>query len=150
MTAAKTRPRAGALGVGYEGCDLQQFVEGLVAAGVETLVDVRLTPISRKRGFSKNALREALATAGIAYEHYRELGNAKSNRAGFGGDADELATARRCYAESISGPDADNVLAGLAGRASSEVLAVLCFEADQARCHRDIVLDEIARRSAST
>jgi hypothetical protein len=39
---------------------------------VSRLVDVRLTPISRKRGFGKTALRTALAEAGIAYDHRRE------------------------------------------------------------------------------
>ncbi|WP_275295399.1 DUF488 domain-containing protein [Amycolatopsis sp. La24] len=149
MTAARTRRRAGVLGVGYEGRDLGEFVDSLTAAGVQTLVDVRFTPISRKRGFSKTALRTALAEAGIAYEHHRELGNAKENRAGFAGDAEELAAARQRYADAIDTSEARAVLDDLARRAKTGALAVLCFEADQSRCHRDVVLAEIARRSPS-
>ena len=36
--------------------------------------------------------------------------------------------------------------AELASLVASECVAVLCFEADQHRCHRDVVLREIARR----
>lgn len=51
--------------VGYEGQGLTGFVGSLRAQGVEILADVRLTPISRKKGFSKTALRAALADAGV-------------------------------------------------------------------------------------
>ncbi|WTY53947.1 DUF488 domain-containing protein [Micromonospora sp. NBC_01412] len=57
-----------------------------------------MTPISRKRGFSKSALSQALATQGIVYEHRRELGNPKENRPGFGGTREELESARAVYA----------------------------------------------------
>ncbi|MDR1430587.1 MAG: DUF488 domain-containing protein, partial [Propionibacteriaceae bacterium] len=47
------------------------------------LVDVRQTPISRKRGLSKTALGAALSEAGIDYIHLRELGNPRDNRDGY-------------------------------------------------------------------
>ena len=51
--------------------------------GVTRLVDVRLTPISRKPGLSKTALGRELAAVGMVYEHRRELGNpARSDRSG--------------------------------------------------------------------
>lgn len=84
MTAATTL-EPGLLGVGHEGQTIDSFLSELLAMGVSRLVDVRLTPVSRKRGFSKSALAQALAGAGISYEHRRELGNPKVNRAGFGG-----------------------------------------------------------------
>ncbi|PPJ18215.1 hypothetical protein C5E45_10195 [Nocardia nova] len=43
----------------------------LAEAGVATVVDVRLTPISRKPGLSKTKLSAALAEAGIRYVHLR-------------------------------------------------------------------------------
>ncbi|WP_218061767.1 DUF488 domain-containing protein [Planobispora rosea] len=85
-------------GIGYEGCGLGEFIRRLRRENVELLIDVRLNPISRKRGFSKTALSNALADAGIVYEHMRELGNPKWNRAGFGGESAELRTARDVYA----------------------------------------------------
>jgi uncharacterized protein (DUF488 family) len=136
---------SGALGAGYEGRDIDAFVTDLVDRGVTRLVDVRLTPISRKRGFSKTALREALAGAGIAYEHRRELGNPKDNRAGFGGSDQDLARAKAAYARLLSAPEARASLEELRARAEQERIVVLCFEADQRRCHRDVVLAELSR-----
>ena len=43
-------------------------------------LDVRQIAGSRRRGFSKTALREALAGAGIDYRHLPELGNPKPIR----------------------------------------------------------------------
>jgi uncharacterized protein (DUF488 family) len=145
----RTASGTGVIGVGYEGRALPDFVDDLVAAGVGTLADVRLTPISRKKGFSKTALSAALSAAGISYRHYPQLGNPKPNRAGFSGPADELLHARSVFAEWISRPDAADALESLAVLARHERVAVLCFEADQARCHRDVVLAEVTDRAVS-
>jgi hypothetical protein len=51
--------------IGYEGVELKDFITALKAAGATVLLDVRELPISRRRGFSKNALKAALAEAGI-------------------------------------------------------------------------------------
>lgn len=138
--------RDGAIGVGYEGQEIRDFVAALVHRGITRLVDVRLTPISRKRGFSKTALREALLEAGIQYDHRRELGNPKTNRAGFAGSEPELAEAKARYVATLDTDEARRSLDDLAQLAVKESLAVLCFEADQRRCHRDVVLEEIAGR----
>jgi hypothetical protein len=52
----------------------------LLSAGVERLVDVRELPLSRRRGFSKTALSDALRAAGIDYVHVKALGTPKPNR----------------------------------------------------------------------
>lgn len=50
--------------VGYERRSIEEFVEMLSANRVDVLVDVRLNPISRKRGFSKTALTKASVKSG--------------------------------------------------------------------------------------
>lgn len=144
----------GLAGVGYEGLTVEALTESLVAAGVSRLVDVRLNPISRKPGLSKSALSRAMADAGIVYEHRRELGNPKANRAGFGGSEVELAQARSVFAALLRRPESQAALAAMAEAGTRERVVLLCFEADQHRCHRDVVLDEVQRRvvnvSAST
>src|SRR5215475_5885808 len=99
-------PKADIVGVGYEGRTIDDFVVDLAARGVEVLADVRLTPISRKKGFSKRQLAQALAAVGITYQHLPELGNPKDNRAGFAGDNDELNRARSLFSERIALPAA--------------------------------------------
>jgi uncharacterized protein (DUF488 family) len=64
----------GIVGIGYEVLDLEQFVARLLGNRIDVLADVRLTPISRKRGFSKTALGEAVSTAGVEYVHLSERG----------------------------------------------------------------------------
>ena len=82
----------GVVGVGYQQRPVDEFVSDLARMGVAVVVDVRLTPISRRPGFSKTGLARALAGAGICYEHRPELGNPKPNRAGFAGSAGRGAT----------------------------------------------------------
>jgi uncharacterized protein (DUF488 family) len=136
----------GLLGIGYQGCTLDDLVASLLTSGVSRLVDVRLNPLSRKPGLSRNALARALADAGIAYEHRRELGNPKENRAGFAGTAAGRNAARARYRASLRRPEAREALDAVAAAATRERVAVLCFEAEQSRCHRDVVLHEVRRR----
>lgn len=147
MTITPTTRTAGLIGIGYEGSDLDGFVAELVGRGVTRLIDVRLTPISRKRGFSKTALGLALADVGIRYEHRPELGNPKDNRAGFAGSPEERAHARRVFAARLHQPEAARVLIDVARAAHQERVALLCFEADQERCHRDVVISELRIRT---
>lgn len=141
-TAKKeTRMTTGIVSVGYEGREIAEFVDDLRKRGVSTLVDVRLTPISRRPGFSKTRLKEALAAGGIEYLHYRELGNPKENRAAFRGKSVEEGRSR--FRALLSVPEAQAALGALGRRARQEVVAVLCFEKDQDACHRKVVIDVV-------
>lgn len=139
--------QVGIVGVGYEGRAIDEFVAELLGMGVTRLVDVRMTPISRKRGFSKSALSQALAAGGIAYEHRRELGNPKENRPGFGGTAAELRSAREVYASRLHDAESAAALDALAETARRELVALLCFEADESRCHRQVVMRALEARA---
>ena len=69
-----------AYSLGYEGISLDRYVELLKANGIEVLVDVRETPWSFKRGFTKQALSERLSSIGIRYVHVKSAGNPSRNR----------------------------------------------------------------------
>jgi uncharacterized protein (DUF488 family) len=140
--------RTGLIGIGYQGCELGPFLAGLARDGVGVVADVRLTPVSRKRGFSKRALAEALADAGIEYRHLPVLGNPKHNRAGFAGTEVELMEARRRYAAGLLTHQATETLALITQLAAVRRVALLCFEADQRRCHRDVIAAAIADPAA--
>jgi uncharacterized protein (DUF488 family) len=148
MTLGGAEP-TGLIGVGYEGQSIGSFIDMLLIQGVTHLVDVRLTPISRKPGFSKTALGHALAAADISYTHLPELGNPKSNRAGFAGDTAELTRARRFFVQQIRRPAAESALDTIAELAAHHRVAVLCFEADEQRCHRHVVLAQARQRASS-
>jgi len=143
---SKRQRCAGLVGVGYEGRTLEQLIAQLHALGVARLVDVRLTPLSRKPGLSKTALGQALGQAGIVYEHRRELGNPKANRPGFAGAGAAREDARGFYSELLREPAAEQALEDVAAAGRHERVAVLCFEADEDRCHRQVVIQEVQRR----
>ncbi|MER5871805.1 DUF488 family protein [Streptomyces sp. NPDC002044] len=137
-------PAPGLWSAGYEGRDIDSFVASLVESGIDVVADVRLNAISRKPGFSKTRLDQALAKAGIEYIHLRALGNPKDNRAPFW---EGRLSVGRAHFRSLLGSDvAQTALDQLTERASRSRVAVLCFEQDESRCHRHVVLTEIRKR----
>jgi uncharacterized protein (DUF488 family) len=125
-------------GIGYEGTTQPELIARLRDAGVATVADIRLNPVSRKPGFSKRGLSAALADAGIAYLHLPALGNPRELRAAFHGAAARLPAARARYAARLTSPEARAALAAI--RDAAQPVALLCLEADEARCHRYVVL----------
>lgn len=129
------------IGVGYEGASIDEFILTLKDHNVTTLVDVRLNAISRKPGFSKTKLQAALAAAGIAYEHLRALGNPKDNRAGFySTDPYERAAAEYRYHELLESEKGKGATARIHELAQGGTVALLCFESNESKCHRRVIL----------
>lgn len=132
------------LGIGYEGQTLDAFISKMSLRGVQTLVDVRLNAISRKRGFSKTALSEALRAAGIEYLHLPELGNHRDNRDGYATtDTIEAHQARDRFRDVLTSDRAVSTLERLASLARDRTIALFCFEADEEHCHRQQVREAL-------
>lgn len=131
--------------IGYEGADLDRFLSTLQDAGVAVLADVRAVALSRKRGFSKSALREALSQRDIGYDHFIRLGTPKEGRqAARAGDA---AMMKRIYCEEVlKTPEAEEAFEQLAELAQHQPICLLCFERDPAICHRRILSDRLHDR----
>jgi len=68
------------VGWGYQGRTPEDLIVAMGVRGATRLVDVRLTPVSRVRGFSKSRLRDRLETAGLVYEHRPGFGNPREKR----------------------------------------------------------------------
>jgi uncharacterized protein (DUF488 family) len=141
--------RPGIIGVGYQGQTIEQFVNVLEDMHVTCVIDVRLTPLSRKVGFSKGSLARTLTARGISYEHARVLGNPKVNRAGFAGNEQQLEAARLRYMGELDVTDGWMLVDELAARALTERLALLCFEAETQRCHRHVLLEQVQERRSA-
>jgi uncharacterized protein (DUF488 family) len=139
-----SQPAAGLFTVGYQGRGVSELIDALDSEGVTTVVDVRLVAWSRKRGYSRTALSEALSAAGLRYEHWRELGNPSEIRDLF--KAGETAEGRRQFRLRLRNGQS-SVVDRLVELASHERVALLCLEADHAQCHRDVVADEAALRT---
>jgi uncharacterized protein (DUF488 family) len=135
-------PKSPLVSLGYEGRSVDDVVAKLVGESVTVLVDVRLTPLSRKPGLSKRKLAEALEAAGIRYVHLRALGNPKDNRAQFrAGDPRSHAVFQRLIAEG----EGAQALRHVAQLLDGQTVALLCFERNHHACHRHLVAAELQR-----
>jgi len=123
--------------LGYEGASLDAVLSTLKQHKVVHVVDVRLTPLSRKRGFSKTALATAVHEWGIYYSHRPELGCPKDIRKRYQVTGDFSQYAKSYYRRVLSRRMAEVIQ--LAREAHSKHICLLCFEADAARCHRSLV-----------
>jgi uncharacterized protein (DUF488 family) len=126
--------------VGYEGRTIGELLDALVQADVRRLVDVRELPLSRRRGFSKTSLTEALGELGIEYIHIKPLGNPKRNRERYwSGDIEGGAEAFRDHLHNKS----YDALVDLAKSLDEEAACLLCYERDHAACHRDVIAESL-------
>ena len=128
--------------IGYEGATVGEFLGALQEAGVERVIDVRAVPNSRRPGFSKTPLRNALAEIGIDYVHLRALGTPAAGReAARAGRKTEL---EEIYAGQLETPQAMAEGAQMLDLASEKPSALLCYERDPACCHRTLLWQSLA------
>ena len=134
--------------IGYEAATMAEFLGALQQAGVERVIDVRAVPNSRRPGFSKTPLRNALAEAGMDYVHLKALGTPADGRtAARAGRQDDL---KRIYAGQLELPEAIVAAAQMRELAAEKPSALLCYERDPAQCHRRLLLAAVARDAAVT
>ncbi len=133
--------------LGYEGLNLNQFLQLLDDNEVQTLIDVRQRPLSRKPGFSQTALRAALLVEGRRYIHMRALGCPQDVRDAFKTN-DDWAQYTRDYKEYLE--TQAPLVQALGRRAERERCCLMCFEADANFCHRSFVAEAVREVSGAT
>lgn len=130
--------------IGYEGLDIDDFIKLLKLGEVETVVDIRELPLSRKRGFSKNGLRDILEANGFSYRHIVALGCPKPIRDQYRNDGD-WSRYKRDFKRYLMSQHA--VVSELSTVAQESRCALMCFEANYLMCHRSMVADAINEKS---
>jgi uncharacterized protein (DUF488 family) len=134
--------------IGYEATTIADFLSALEKAGVERIIDVRAVPNSRRPGFSKNPLKNALAEVGIEYVHLKALGTPADGRAAArAGKQDDL---ERIYAGQLELPEAMVQAEQMRELAEEKPSALLCYEREPAQCHRSLLLAAVARDASVT
>ena len=128
--------------LGYEGLTQDSFFRVLRANYVQTIVDIRELPISRKRGFSKSSLADSARWNSMQYIHIGELGCPKFIRHDFRADKDWERYVRRFSAYLDT---QDVAMMKLAQRVMQENCCLICFEANFRLCHRSIVSERLTR-----
>ena len=134
--------------IGYERATSTQLIDTLTRAGVELLIDVRAVAASRRAGFSKTILAATLAEAGVDYLHLRDLGTPKAGRdAARAGRCEEM---RTIFAGHLAEPRALVAFERLMQETRTRRACLLCFEADPACCHREVLAERLAAGSSAT
>jgi uncharacterized protein (DUF488 family) len=127
---------------GYEGLSLDTFIARIKSAGVNTVIDVRANPLSRKPGFSKTAFSIALHSAGIAYIHIAQLGCPKPIRDRYKTDGN-WANYTNSFLNYLRGQQ--DAVTELVSIAKSSPSCLVCFESDYTQCHRTYVARAAAK-----
>lgn len=165
MTAARCKRRARRSGklrqvppaapeiltIGHSTRSFDELAALLREFGVETLVDVRTAPRSRRHPhFDKEALAERLPAEGVAYVHLPALGGLRHRPKGAGPSPNDGWTveAFRHYADHARTPESARGLDALLSLAVERRVAMMCAEAVWWRCHRRIVTDYLLHRGA--
>lgn len=131
--------------IGYEGRDLPTFLECLASHGVECVLDVRENPFSRKPGFSKGPLSQALTAAGIRYVHMKDLGTPRALREKVKSDEDYEAFFLEMRRHLSTRQEAIEQACDCVCRMNC---CLLCYEASVDACHRKLVAEMIRERCA--
>jgi len=128
--------------IGYEGASLEDFIATLKISKIDTLIDIRDRAQSRRPGFSKSTLSEALSAEGIAYRHMKELGDPKEGREAMRrGDYKGF---EYVFSMVMNTNAAKMALAEIAALSANFSVCLMCFERDQKHCHRKIVADTLS------
>lgn len=143
VLAARPQPgKPGVCTIGYEGRNLEGYLNRLISAGVTLLCDVRRNPLSRKYGFSKGTLAKGCDGVGIRYEHLPELGISSEERRGLETQADYDALFAMYRRDAL--PKQGKALAQIRQWVNQgELVALTCFEAIPQQCHRHCVADAL-------
>ena len=123
--------------IGYEGASLEDFIATLVAAKIRCLVDVRELPISRRKGFAKTALSDALGKVGIEYVHLKGLGDPKPGREA--ARRKDYGAFRRIFTTHMKSESARSDLKLASKFVMAGGTCLMCFERDPHTCHRELV-----------
>ena len=130
--------------IGHGTRPAEELVACLRAARVETLVDVRRFPGSRRNPqFNRPELAASLASAGIAYEHAEELGGRRAGEPGEDRFACVRTAAFRSYLARMAREDWQRALADVLALPTP---CLMCAETVWWRCHRMLVSDLLVAR----
>jgi uncharacterized protein (DUF488 family) len=130
--------------IGHGVRPVEELVEALREARVETLVDVRRFPGSRRNPqFNWGPLRSEVERAGIAYRHAVELGGRLSGEPGEEEFACLRVAAFRSYAARMRTREWQDVIES---ELAQPVPCFMCAEAAWDRCHRRLIAELLVAR----
>ena len=130
--------------IGYEGKDIDQFLNSLISNQIEVVIDIRKNPFSMNFTYIKDALRKKLKDAGIDYLHIPELGIESVDRKNLNNKEDYERLFEK-YKQTL--PIKEVYINRIIELGIEKRIALLCFEADSNFCHRREVANVIKSKN---
>jgi len=133
--------------IGHSTRPLQDFISVLKAHQIQTLVDIRAFPMSRRLPhFNSEALEKELNNAGLSYLWIKELGGRRKRRLEESPNIALRNESFRNYADYMLSPEFHRVAAEVETLAAKSRTAIMCAEMLFFRCHRMLVSDYFTLR----
>jgi len=128
--------------IGHSTRSLDELVEALQIHSIQTLVDIRAFPMSRRLPqFNRESLEASLPAAGIRYAWMRELGGYRKKIREESPHIGLRNASFRNYADYMLTSEFRTAMAELVALAEGSRTAYMCAERVYFRCHRMLVSD---------
>lgn len=123
--------------IGYEGRDIDAFLNVLIQNDIQILVDVRHNPFSMNFSFVQAKLKGYMEKSGIEYVHLKGLGIDGENRKNLDTDED-YAKLFQMYENEILPSHMDD-FSRVVELGKEKRIALMCFEHSVDHCHRGVL-----------
>lgn len=128
--------------IGHSTRSLDELVEVLKKHDIQTLVDIRAFPMSRRLPhFNRESLEKALPAAGIQYISMKALGGYRKKTLADSPNTALRNSSFRNYADYMLSPDFEAAARELIRLAEQGRTAYMCAERMWFQCHRMLVSD---------
>ena len=128
--------------IGHSTRSLEELVSALRAHEIQTLVDIRAFPMSRRLPqFNRDSLEKSLPAAGIRYRSMTALGGYRKKILEESPHIALRNQSFRNYADYMLTPEFERAISELVAFANDSRTAYMCAERPYFRCHRMLVSD---------
>lgn len=128
--------------IGHSTRTMEELIAALKAHQIETLVDIRAFPMSRRLPqFNRESLEESLPAAGIRYVWMRALGGYRKKTLAESPNLGLRNQSFRNYADYMLTPEFERAMGELLALAERSRTAYMCAERVYFHCHRMLVSD---------
>lgn len=128
--------------IGHSTRTLEELIDALRAHSIETLVDIRAFPMSRRLPhFNRESLEKALPEKEIRYVWMRDLGGRRKKSLAESPNVALRNDSFRNYADYMLTPQFDAAMSELIKLAERSRTAYMCAERVYFQCHRMLVSD---------
>jgi uncharacterized protein (DUF488 family) len=128
--------------IGHSTRSFDEFLETLQAHSIQTLVDIRSIPMSRRLPhFNRDSLEQTLPQHGIRYVWMKELGGRRKKSLEDSPNIALRSLSFRNYADHMLSDEFQRAMVELVNLAEHSKTAYMCAERVYFRCHRMLVSD---------